>query len=119
MISDTEIVKKFAENLRDLMKERDVSAATLSKAVSIPKSSISEWLTGRQPKLDENIVRLARFFGVSVEKLITGWEPEEAIIKSFIDQADDGFVEIHGGIYRFRIEKFIGPVKKKTQKGEK
>lgn len=107
----------FAKNLKILMEERGVSAAVLAKAVAVPKSTMSEWLAGRKPMLDDSIVRLARFFGVSVERLITGAEPEQELIKEFLEQADSDFITIHKGIYRFQLEKFIG--KKPISKGKK
>lgn len=59
MGADTGIVAKFSATLKNLMAERGVSASVLSQATGIPKSSLSEWLSGRKPMLDESIVRLA------------------------------------------------------------
>ncbi len=103
------------------MQERKVTAKIVCNATGIPKSTLSEWLTGRQPKLDESIVRLARFFGVSVERLICGEEPEEETCAKLIHQpagkTGERYVEVLNlnGLYRLqlRIEKQLKGEEKK------
>jgi len=112
MLSETKSVDTFAKTLKKLMQARGVSAAVVCSATSIPKSSLSEWLAGRQPKLDESIVKLARFFGVSVEYLITGLHPEENIVRGLLEDLDEGFVSIHKGVYRINVEKYTKSPKK-------
>lgn len=103
-------VSEFANNLKNLMKLRKISAAELGRKAKIPKSTISEWMQGRQPKFDETILRLAQVLGVSVENLLTGSTntKDEDLVEQILSQSDDGFVEIHSGVYRLKIEKFKG-----------
>lgn len=103
-------VSEFSNNLKNLMKLRKISAAELGRKAKIPKSTISEWMQGRQPKFDETILRLAQVLGVSVEKLLTGSPntKDEDLVEQILSQSDDGFVEIHSGVYRLKIEKFKG-----------
>jgi transcriptional regulator with XRE-family HTH domain len=108
-------VKTFAETLKRLMRDREVSAKLLSKATGIPQSSISEYLNGsRSATLGEPILKLAKFFGVSLEYLITGKHPEEEIVNGLVEDLEEGFTTIHRGVYRINIEKFSGkkPLKK-------
>jgi transcriptional regulator with XRE-family HTH domain len=114
LAAENEIVPKFTTTLKQLMNERSVSASLVSQATGIPKSSLSEWLSGRKPMLDDSIVKLARFFGVSVERLITGAEPEVSLLKDVLEQADENFVSLHSGVYRLKIERYVG-----TNKGKK
>jgi transcriptional regulator with XRE-family HTH domain len=93
------------------MEERDVTAAKLSKGTGIPKSTISEWLQGRQPKFDDAVLRLAKFLKVSPETLLTGEIVKIAESEKLLSITDDGFVEIHDGIFRLKIEKYIGKKK--------
>lgn len=97
----------FQESLKRIMKERGLSAATISRETKIPKSTISEWLQGRQPKFDDAILRLAKFLKVTPEALLTGEEPETELFRQVLG-GNDGFIEVHNGIFRLRIEKFIG-----------
>ncbi|MBK9321409.1 MAG: helix-turn-helix transcriptional regulator [Bdellovibrionaceae bacterium] len=103
-------MSEFSNNLKNLMKLRKISAAELGRKAKIPKSTISEWMQGRQPKFDETILRLAQVLGVSVEKLLTGSPntKDEDLVEQILSQSDDGFVEIHSGVYRLKIEKFKG-----------
>ncbi len=95
------------------MEERGVSAAAVSQATGIPKSTLSEWLGQRTPVLDESLVRLCRFFGVSLEFLITGESPEEQVVREVVADLDREFVSIHKGIYRISIEKQTSTPNKK------
>jgi transcriptional regulator with XRE-family HTH domain len=103
----------FADNLKRLMKERGVSARVLSQATGIPASTISEWSGGREPKLSEPAVRLSRFFGVTLEYLVTGQDSAETVINDVIHQLEDGFTTIHQGVYRVRVEKLKDQKKSK------
>ena len=90
------------------MKDRGFSAADICRKTKIPKSTISEWLAGRQPKFDDAILRLSKILSVSVETLLPGSAPEENLVKQIFESSDDGFVEIHNGIFRVKIEKYTG-----------
>lgn len=91
------------------MRLRGENIASISKATGIAKSTLSDWTAGgRKPILDESIILLARHLGVSVEKLITGSEPEEEIADNILEQLEKGFVTLHSGVYRLKVEKFTG-----------
>jgi len=103
-----EEMPSFADNLKRLMKDRGVSTRVITQATGIPSSTISEWTAGREPKLGEPVLRLARFFGVSLEYLVTGREPEQEVIKDLIESAEEGFMTLHQGVYRVKVEKYRG-----------
>ena len=107
------VVIEFKTNLKRIMKERGLSAADLSRQAKIPKSTISEWLQGRQPKFDDAILRLAEALRVSAEALLVGSKPEEDIVNKIFDTSGDGFVEVHNGIFRIKIEKYVGKDREK------
>lgn len=106
-------VNKFSEVFKRLMRERGVTAKLVSQATGIPPSTLSEWSAGRVPKLGEDVLRLARFFGVTVDYLITGNHVEEEVVRDLLAPGVDGFAEIHAGVYRLRIEKYAGPMRRK------
>ena len=112
IIPEHDGMKHFHETLKKLLRERGVSATLVCESKGIPKSTLSEWASGRNPKLDESIVKLARFFGVSVEFLITGKHPEETVIKEMMNDLEEGFISVHKGTYRLTVEKYIGLPKK-------
>lgn len=97
----------FATNLKHLIKERGLNPRIISEATGIPRATISDWMNGTEPRLNDSIIALSKFFGCSIDYLITGKEPEEDLINNMIEDAKDSFTEIHTGIYRLRIEKMI------------
>ncbi len=102
--------KKFSEVLRELMKDRKVTAKEISDKTGISQSTISEWLGSRTPRFSEDVLKVAQFFGVSLEFLLSGAEKEERIVNEVIGNGTD-FVSIHSGIYRIHVEKFVGKKK--------
>lgn len=111
--SDNLLVRSFSETLKTLLSERGVTAKVVSQATGIPTSTLSEWTAGRVPKLGKDVMKLARFFGVSVEFLITGEEPEPRIVGDLLESMGDGFTTLHRGVYRVKVEKYLGPGKKR------
>lgn len=60
--------------MRDELGYKDSSIA---KATGITKSTFSDWKAGRYTPKREKLLRIANFFGVSVDYLITGNEEEK------------------------------------------
>ena len=102
--------KKFAEILRDLMRERRVTAKEISSKTGISQSTLSEWLGSRTPRFSEDVLKVAHFFGVSLEYLLNGATSEEGIVNEVIGNGTD-FVSVHSGLYKIHIEKFVGKKK--------
>lgn len=106
-------MKKFKDHLLELMKDRNETISSISKATGLPISTLSEWCHGRKPLLDEGVVRLSRYLGVSLERLVCG--PEESRdLSEKAAQIDnlERWVEMEAGVYRIRIEKI--PTKTET-----
>lgn len=62
------------ENYCSLKNQRGYRDADVAKATGITKSTFSDWKSGRsQPKQDK-LQKIADFFGVSLEYLMTGKE---------------------------------------------
>ena len=80
---------KFGETLRMLMKERKTTVKELSIVTGIPVSTISEWCANRLPRFTPEILKVANFFNVSLEYLLTGKQPKEAHIKIVTPKKDE------------------------------
>ena len=63
---------KFKDNLKTQIELKNLKLGEISKATGIPKSTLSEWTAGREPKVSENLLKLAQFLEVSLEYLFTG-----------------------------------------------
>ena len=57
---------KYVE-LRDARKLTD---GKVSEATGIPRSTLTDWKSGRSVPKIEKIIKIAEFFGVSVDELV-------------------------------------------------
>lgn len=64
--------KLFAEKFRRLMFERRLTLLEISRAISVPLSTLSTWKRGRVPRTAEKRELLARIFGVGTGELFGG-----------------------------------------------
>jgi len=62
--------KKFAERLRELMIERNLSSLALERMSGIPNTTISGWLTLKRSPLIDNLHVLADFFNCTIDYLV-------------------------------------------------
>lgn len=97
----------IGENIKNIIHERRLSLKEVAHGSGIPISTLSQWCNNRQAPLAEPLMRLAKFFSVSVEQLITGQTPEAAVINEMAETFDKHFIQIHQGVYRVKIEKQV------------
>lgn len=64
------------EIFSQLLQKFGVTAYKVSKATGISQSSLSDWKLGKVTPKTENMKKIADYFGVSVEYLMTGKEKE-------------------------------------------
>ncbi len=57
-----------------LLEKYDVTAYRVSKATGIASSTFTDWKNGRSTPKQDKLQKIADFFGVSVEYLMTGEE---------------------------------------------
>ena len=60
----------FAERLRYLIDDRGLNIQKFSKQISVPVSTISDWLNKKTTPSIENIPKIALFFKVSTDYLL-------------------------------------------------
>ena len=65
----SKVLEKFAERLKELRAERDLTQKKLEEASNIHRSSIANWEAKRNvPNLDD-AAKLAKFFKVTLDYL--------------------------------------------------
>lgn len=103
----------FPKNLKKILADRRLSHKEISSHTGIPASTLSQWLSSkRSPRVDDSLVKLARYLGVSIDFLITG-EQQATELEMGIDAIiQDGFVSVHSGVYRVEVQKYVGDAKK-------
>lgn len=59
----------FGDRLKELRQERGIGQIQLSKEIGVGKSVISLWELNRCEPTLSNLVKLSRYFGVSIDYL--------------------------------------------------
>lgn len=57
-----------------LMKETGLSISETARQIGIPPSTITDWRAGRTSPKADKLLKIANFYGVSIEYLLTGAE---------------------------------------------
>ena len=65
------------EIFEQLLQKHGVSAYKVAKATGVTQSTLSDWKRGRSTPKSENMKKLADYFGVSIDYLMTGKEESE------------------------------------------
>lgn len=86
---------KIAAVLKQLIKEKGETLASVSTATGVPKSTISDWMTNRTPN-PMQVVKVAHFFGVSLHFLLFGKEDiQTSVQRKFEEDFFSGIFEIN------------------------
>jgi len=63
-------MKIFAERLREIRQERNISVFGLAEKLGVSHASISRWENNQSDITGENLVKVADFFGVTTDYLL-------------------------------------------------
>ncbi|HJB93317.1 MAG TPA: helix-turn-helix domain-containing protein [Candidatus Borkfalkia stercoripullorum] len=61
---------KLPERLNELLRDRNISQRKLAKAIEVTSATVSAWCRGIKQPTADNIVALAKYFGVSTDYLL-------------------------------------------------
>jgi len=67
------------ERILSLMEERGVNAKKLTTSTGLNHSAITNWKNGQGKPSTEAIIKIADYFGVTTDWLLTGKEPQERL----------------------------------------
>lgn len=65
------------EIFEQLLQKHGISAYRVSKEAGITQSTLSDWKRGRSTPKSENMKKIADYFGVSIDYLMTGQESSD------------------------------------------
>lgn len=86
---------KLKENLKKLVKAKDISIAHLARETDIAPQTLNNWLAGAEPRNLNQIKSVADYFKISVDELCFGFGTKPSKKNSFQDYSD----EINAGVY--------------------
>lgn len=92
-----------------LMKERNLKIADVSRLTGIPYSTFSDWKAGRYTPKDDKRKKIAQFFGVSLEYLDTGKDAPVYYISDDAAQVAQWMVERPEGKILFQAARRCSP----------
>lgn len=70
MAEEQEIYRKLNYHLKRIRMEKGLTQTEVAVATGIPQYSISDWEIGRKAPMFAGILRLAKFYGVSIDELL-------------------------------------------------
>ena len=85
---------KLKEQLSELMKRNGINSATLSRISGVPKSTISDWLTGSSPKSIPQVKTVADYFGVTIDYLCFGETQNSNELSEYQNEINAGVFEV-------------------------
>lgn len=65
------------ENFLELLEKHHLKAADVCRGTGLPSSLFSEWKKGKSTPKADKMKKIADFFGVTVDYLVTGLETSE------------------------------------------
>lgn len=65
------------EIFKKLCEQNGVTHADVSKATGVAKATLSEWKKGTYTPKTDKLQKIAEYFGVTIEYLMTGQHPEQ------------------------------------------
>jgi len=95
------------------MDVKDVKAAKLTADLSLSGSAITEWKKGKGKPSAEAIIKIADYFGVSTDWLLTGVEPNppELIIPDILKDVRVAFHDGDSDFTQDEVDKIADFVK--------
>ena len=97
--------------LKKLMQDKNLSVRQLAKDCKLPVSTISSYLSGKKSSYSpEHLECLADFFGVSIDYLLFGKNPNASLNSVFTEPVFNGWLKV-------TVERAV-PSKKKTDATE-
>lgn len=80
--------------LNKLLKQHDFTIAQLSRATSVPRQTLDNWLAGQEPRSLKQVKKVATHFGISIEQLCFGEEMTKPSIEDFGEEINAGVFEV-------------------------
>lgn len=63
---------KFGENIYEVLKQKKLKQIDVAKAMNTTEVQVSRWMNGERMPRVITLVKIARFLGVSTDRLLRG-----------------------------------------------
>lgn len=97
----------IGQTLKNLLKEKGLSVRKAAASIPVPQATLNSMVNGRPPGRLDHLIAIAKFFNLSLDELVFG----EARATIEFDELE--FNDLFDGLVRLRIQKVIGPKKRR------
>ena len=84
---------QIAERLQKIRKEHGYSQEQLADELGVSRQAVSKWERGEASPDTDNLIALARLYGISVDNLLFDSSSEPAVIESMPTEEEEAEVE--------------------------
>lgn len=85
---------KLEQILKDLLHERDMTVAQLSRTTGVALQTLDNWLSGQEPRSLRQVKKVASYFEVPVDYLCFGETSEKKTIEDYKEEINAGIFEV-------------------------
>lgn len=109
---------KFQHRLKELRTESNLTGEELGKIFKVTKTAVSNWEAGNRQPDTETLIKMANYFGVSVDYLlgnsnIRSYEQEKELFNQFKEALEELGMYNKDGLEKLKLAiKLVDAIKK-------
>lgn len=94
-----------SEVLFELMEKHGINRQQLADTTGVPYTTLQGWTESAEPKVQDNLIKIAKFFNVSLEYLCYGIGLDEDDYERLLDEKEKRIKELEMQNYFLEAEK--------------
>ncbi|MCY7056819.1 helix-turn-helix domain-containing protein [Streptococcus salivarius] len=113
---------EFSERLKDLRKQAGLTQVEVAEKLGISQPAYASWERGVKKPTQENLVKIAKIFNVSLDSLLDNkveQEDELANVEVLFRMTSDDLTEEEKAVFREELIEFMKERKKMFEEGKK
>lgn len=113
---------EFSERLKDLRKQAGLTQVDVAEELGISQPAYASWERGVKKPTQENLVKIAKIFNVSLDSLLDNkveQEDELANVEVLFRMTSDDLTEEEKAVFREELIEFMKERKKMFEEGKK
>lgn len=110
----------FAERLKELRKQANLTQVELAKRLGIGQSSYADWERSKKKPTQENLVKISQVLGVSIDYLVGNSEEKSNDLENIellFRMNSKGLTEEEKKVFKKELIEFMEKRKKTFEKG--
>lgn len=96
----------ISERIFQLFEEQKKKQADLARVLGVRQNTITNWKQTKTSPASEHLEAIAAFFGVSVDYLVTGREPQHSVVQGIYGNENSHNVVTIGGTATLELSEF-------------